>query len=456
MTSHDPNEPLEAEVRASFRHHLDGLEPLIPTTAPPLASLDRGRAVSTSPRNRRSQRRSMLPAAALAVAVVVVAFAALLGPAILRTQAPAVSPSASVFPTKVQGITGPWTRLAPLPLPVGPVPSPTLAAWHDGFSVIDESGPSATVWFSVDGVAWSHVVGADSVFANADISWLVAAPGGFVAVGTRWLASAASSPRPSRDLANPFCGYGTAAPCTVWFSPDGLAWRLVDTGSLLSGLGGVVDVAAGPRGAVAIGFAPDPWWSPPPLLWYSADGSVWSAVDVSRQMGSAGLRGVAAGPNGFEIVGTPRASDLLNEVSPGAWWSTDGLAWTPASVATDQNRDWGTWMWKVFVGQDGMVALDGNGRDGSLGTSWLSPDGRTWQWSGPPEVTPLTSDGRRIVGERTDAAELYQSYDGSHWTPLRSAGATTLGAHCQILAISPTGLLVAGASCPVRFFAGLP
>jgi hypothetical protein len=456
MTSQDPQEPFEAEVRASFRRHLDGLDPLIPTTAPPLASLDRGGAARISPRSRRSRPRAMGPAAALAVLVVVVAVAALLGPAMLRTQAPAVSPSASVLPTKVQGIAGPWTRLAPLPVAAGPVPNPTLAAWHDGFSVIDESAPSATVWFSRDGAAWSHVVGADSVFANADISWLVAAPGGFVAVGTRWLGSAASSPRPSRDLSHPSCGYGAAAMCSIWFSADGLTWRLVETGSLFSGLAGVVDVAAGPSGVVAIGLWLDPWWSPPPLLWYSADGSAWSAVDVSRQMGSAGLRGVAARPSGFEIVGTPRASDLLNDVSPGAWWSLDGLVWAPASIATDQNRDWGTWMQKVFVGQDGMVALAGSGRLDSVGTSWSSPDGRTWQPDGLSAVTPLIADGRRIVGERTDVTELEQSYDGSHWTPLVETGAGTRDAKCRILAISPTGLLMAGPSCPVQFLAGLP
>ena len=94
MTSQDPQEPFEAEVRASFRRHLDGLDPLIPTTAPPLASLDRGGAARISPRSRRSRPRAMGPAAALAVLVVVVAVAALLGPAMLRTQAPAVSPSA--------------------------------------------------------------------------------------------------------------------------------------------------------------------------------------------------------------------------------------------------------------------------------------------------------------------------------------------------------------------------
>ena len=457
MTSHDSNEPFEQEVRASFRRHLDGLEPVVPATPPPLASLDRGKAAGISLRRRGPRARSMRPAVALGLAVVILAVAALLGPAMLRTPAPAVSPSSSVQPTKIQGVTGPWTGLAPLPAAAGPVPSPTLAAWHDGFVAIDESGPSPTVWSSRDGAAWSHVLGADSVFAGADVAWLVSAPGGFVAVETRWLDSVSSSARPSGGFFNQSCGYGTVALCSIWFSPDGSTWRLVDTGSLFSGVGAVADVVGGPRGVVAIGFAPDPWWSPPPLLWHSADGSRWNAVDVSRQMAGAGLRGAAAGPNGFEIVGTPYATDVANQVFPGAWWSPDGLAWTAASVATDQDRDWGHWLWKVFVGQDGMVALDGYyAQEGSVGTSWISPDGLTWQWNGPAPVTPLISDGRRIVGERNDATELEQSYDGKTWTALAQRGPATLGGHCQVLAISPTGLLVAGASCPIRFLAGLP
>lgn len=101
MTSHGPNEPFEEEVRASFRRRLGELEPLIPSAAPARANVDRGRVVSVASPNRGPMARSIRPAAVLVVVVVAVYAAALLGPAMLRGQTPAASPSpsASVAPT---------------------------------------------------------------------------------------------------------------------------------------------------------------------------------------------------------------------------------------------------------------------------------------------------------------------------------------------------------------------
>src|SRR5450759_1019223 len=149
-------------------------------------------------------------------------------------------------------------------------------------------------------------------------------------------------------------------------------------------------------------------------------------------------------------------TDIGNNIRPGAWWSPDGLTWAESKVAYDQRPDSANWLSKVLVGRDGMVALVELGPLGAGPSEWQSVDGRSWQWLTPTEVTPLISDGQRMVGERGTGADMYQSYDGTHWTPLQVTGGDAPGPGCRILAISPTGILVAGDSCPVRVFAGLP
>jgi hypothetical protein len=389
---------------------------------------------------------------------------ALVAPAMIRTgpASPSLTAGSASSPSALpQGVAGPWTRLAAWPTAAGESPKATLAAWHDGFEVIDESGPSALVWFSGDGRDWQRVPGAEAVFVGADVVWLVGAPGGFVAAGMARPTSSGSAPAPTRPegIQGRVCGVGwwSGGPCRLWFSADGLSWRELSTGSLFVNAD-VVDVAAGPKGVVAIGFGTE--YSPGPAhVWYSADGSSWKAVALPVTMQSAGIEGVAAGPNGFEIVGMPEATDVINSILPGAWSSPDGLTWTRATMATDYQRDQTKWLESVFIGRDGMAAVDGHGYE-SAGVQWQSADGRTWQWS-LPGVAPLISDGARIIGQRfADAGfTVSQSFDGIDWTPLPVVPvdvvpADQVGPSCQILAISPTGLLIGGDACPIRFLAG--
>jgi hypothetical protein len=464
MTNNHPAEPFEAEVRAAFRSHLDGLEPLIPTAAPPRANVDISRVARISQSRGPRERTMAMKWAVFAMAIVAVAVVAVMAPAMVRT-APGTPPSVSHSATLVSppatpalGVTGPWTRLVPWPSPTGPAPTASLAAWHDGFAVIDESGPNPAAWFWRDGSAWVRVSSADAVFAGADVVWLVSAPGGFVALGMPRPSPEGSGPAPTRHAdAQRVCGGGvwwSGGACSVWFSPDGLSWRQLDTGSLFSN-SGVVDVAAGPRGVVAIGYGTE-YMPGPAHVWYSADGSSWKTVELPVPVRSAGPESVAAGPNGFEIVGMLQITDIGNNIRPGAWWSRDGLTWAESTVAYDQRRDSSNWLSKVLIGRDGMVALVELGPLGAGPSEWQSVDGRTWQWLTPTQVTPLISDGQRMVGERATGADMYQSYDGTHWTPLQVTGGDAPGPSCRILAISPTGIPVAGDSCPIRVFAGLP
>jgi hypothetical protein len=402
-------------------------------------------------------------------AIWAVALAALAGAAVgcqTANPAPSNSPSGSATTAPVppsatlaSGVSGPWAGLALWPLPAGPAPSASLAVWHDGFVAIDESGPSPAAWYSPDGRDWTRSMSADAVFAAAAVEWLVAAPGGFVAVGMQAGPTPETSPTAFPAAGQPrWCGAGRliSRPCAVWFSPDGRSWRQVETAALLSGFA-IEDVAAGPHGVVAIGFGTESIPGPA-QIWFSAAGSNWRSIELPAAMRYAGLNFVAAGPNGFEAVGEPVLTDIGNQIRPGAWSSTDGIAWTPSELPYDQRRDSGNSLDKVFIGRDGMVALASPGYLASGPAEFQSSDGRSWQWRQPTDVTPLISDGTRMVGRTAggaSAGELEQSYDGIDWTPLPIAAGGPLPPTCAVLAIAATGVLVAGDSCPVRFLAGL-
>jgi hypothetical protein len=402
--------------------------------------------------------------AILTVTLAVLFGAAILGSGIWKA-APASTPSGSVTAKPVlpsatfaSGVSGPWARLAPWPRSGGPTPTASLAAWHDGFVAIDQSGPLVAVWYSPDGRAWTRSIGADTAFAGVDVVWLVGAPGGFVALGMPRPIVAGSSPAPSRPAdAQPVCGgfvWWSGGACEAWISTDGRSWRKLDAAALFSN-SGIVDVAAGPLGLVAIGYGSESMPGPA-QIWYSADGSSWRSVDLPASMHWSGPQAVAADPDGFEIVGEPQLTDIGNNIRPGAWWSTDGLAWTQAGMPYDQWRDSGSSLQKVFVGRDGMVALVNPGRLASGPAEFQSADGRSWQWRNPTDITPLISDGTRMIGQEARFPGLYHSYDGIEWTPLPLEGGDLLAPTCAVAAIAPTGLLVAGDSCPVRFLAGLP
>jgi hypothetical protein len=458
MTTQDPNDRFEEEVRAAYRRHLDELEPLIPTSAPaPAGALSRDLGAGPRPGRPAWTGSSLLKLGIVAVAGLIVA--ALVAPAMIRTgpASPSLTAGSVSSPSALpQGVAGPWTRLAPWPAAAGEFPKATLAAWHDGFAAIDESGPNPVVWFSGAGRDWKRVPDAEAEFAGVDVVWLVGAPGGFVAAGTARPTSNGSSPAPTwPEGAQRACGGGawwSVGPCRLWFSADGLSWRELNTGSLFANAG-VVGIAGGPKGVVVIGF-PTGFQPVTASVWYSADGSDWRTVALSAPMQYAGTEGVAAGPNGFEIVGMPEVTDIANSILPAAWSSPDGLAWTRATMATDYQRDQAKWLGSVFIGPAGMVAVYGGGLE-SVGVQWQSADGSSWQWS-LPGVTPLIADGGRILGQRFADANftLSQSLNGIDWTPVPVVPADQVGPSCQILAISPTGLLIGGNACPIRFLAG--
>jgi hypothetical protein len=90
-----------------------------------------------------------------------------------------------------------------------------------------------------------------------------------------------------------------------------------------------------------------------------------------------GIAGVGAVPGGFVAVGgtglVAPPPDQVGDVfgRPAAWWSTDGLAWTRASVP-EVGLNTAPFSW-VVAWPYGLTVQQGNGGQ------WMSEDGRTWK-----------------------------------------------------------------------------
>jgi hypothetical protein len=217
-------------------------------------------------------------------------------------------------------------------------------------------------------------------------SSLAVGPGGFVAAGGRTCPGTAGEP-----------------PCfaSLWRSDDGRAWTQIPRSSVLE-LGpvdialrsngpdtGVVDIAAGPGGYVAIGIS---YEHPGSLatVWTSSDGATWTAVPGGPLWETARLRAVAAIDSRWIIVGE---TFLQDGPRAAIWTSVDLATWT--RIADGPIFDIGGYreairdreaggISDVAVRGDDVVAV-GSQCDGSGGQCqtaiWTSPDALTWTLS---------------------------------------------------------------------------
>lgn len=290
---------------------------------------------------------------------------------------------------------------------------------------------------------------------------IVAANSGFVAVGGREF----------RDPTVPAGGIAGA-----WRSDDGLTWEPASpdglaVGELLPEGGpepGLVDVAWGTGGFVAVGYAAAD--GEPRLdggAWHSADGRAW-ARSGSSVWERARPTAVTWSGTHYVVVGV-----VEEEAAPRAaiWYSADGLAWTraPDGPAFDVGTYMDTLEAHAWGGPQAVAAND----DGVLYTigrtcregatwgnavcqelAWRSLDARTWaredlgKASADAFLVSIAAIGDRViaVGEsgREDpstsegrARVLVRTPDG--WTSFEPSGIPRL-AHAVPLG---TGFLVA-------------
>ena len=182
---------------------------------------------------------------------------------------------------------------------------------------------------------------------------------------------------------------------------DGAGWTLAEVGSAagIPFEVAAIDVSAGrwiavgARTCVATGEWTFDCTAP---VARSADGITWSVVGqvpiatayVPPTSGpEVGLVGVAVGPDGFVAIGYHRAGDAqpVMAIPDGvAWSSADGTAWQPVTLG-DGARPSAV----VRVADAWLIGGVVHGAAGPQGAIWRSVDGRTWTRSNEPAVTDV-------------------------------------------------------------------
>jgi hypothetical protein len=235
---------------------------------------------------------------------------------------------------------------------------------------------------------------------------------------------------------------------------------------------GLVDVASGPDGLVAVGnsFADDRLV---PVLLHSTDGRSWSEVGPPADSPSALLNAVVTFGDGFVLVGAVDAGPRIDTATPAAWFSTDGITWTRATV----NVDAATFPdGAVGSGEMGGVTAGGGGLIGWFGqraiavggprfsAMWTSADGVTWDQRDLPQVPSdggaaldyrfVGGDGKRIVAlgpglslasdpqQWRGLSEGWASTDGVDWTALNMS--RVLDDWLERMWVVPDGVIYAG------------
>ena len=268
----------------------------------------------------------------------------------------------------------------------------------------------------------------------------------------------------------------TACSAHVLWSEDGVSWTTVVSGDLDVGTyvdtsgpdPGMVDVAGGPEGFVAIGYAGSERVAP--AVWTSRDGEGWKRATLGKVFDGARVRAVVAGGPGWVTVGKVYTPDGPRGA---AWTSPDGQAWTRAPdgpafdvggyLDTLEDPGSGGLLDVAAVGEV-IVAVgttcDATGK-GCRAATWKSPDGgATWTRSSGLDGARdfefvvhgdhgFVAFGRACEGDAADSAcqpVVATSSDGSAWA---SANSTVLPAAARFrAAVAIEGGIVAVASVP--------
>jgi hypothetical protein len=289
------------------------------------------------------------------------------------------------------------------------------------------------------------------MFAGRDAypSAVAAGESGFVAVGGRTFL----------DVTTP--AGGTAG---AWWSADGLTWKPATVNAALA-IGddvptsgpepGILDVAAGPTGFVAVGivFERSSVATPSPVtgaFWYSPDGRTWTRALVP---GADLVRPASVTWDGssFVVVGVVEGKDAPRAA---AWTSADGRAW--ARVADSPAFDIGgyidTMEYHAWGGPSDITSA-ANGDVYALGltcsanlpgaatacrpVAWRSSAGGPWQLLDPgPVAAPswlasIAASADRLVAVGGPLADTDQhgqllTYSGTTWQLLEPAGVPRL------------------------------
>lgn len=184
-----------------------------------------------------------------------------------------------------------------------------------------------------------------------------------------------------------------------------------------------------------------------PAIWVSDTGATWQRLALPAAVfADAHFATVRATSTGYVLAGGTGSMSVsvtggpMATVSKGAagWLSSDGRAWTKATVA--RAAETGSSLGTISVGSHGLVAV-GACADGRDHAAWTSPDGRTWTpiaagyFAAPATSTDVATlpsdmivdDGTHLVAVAVNqqlGLHMWTSSDGVTWLPLPFAGVT--------------------------------
>ncbi len=371
-----------------------------------------------------------------------------------------------------------------------------VVAYRDGYLALATAGNVISLWTSPDGREWTAVADVPqpsdvAVMRDADLAvagsqvvivgWAELDLAGFSIVwsppdGT--VPSPTASPVPGawapvrsqgavsgvqfRDVAwtgSRFVAVGAVVNADVHTfldSLDGVTWRRQED-STPDGF--PMNLAAGPRGLVAVGSIDDR-----PASWTSPDGLTWTAHSDAFPVPAPGtddieVTEVIATDDGWLAVGRRDPQCFVNcglePIRAYVWTSKDGARWTKLE---DQPSLAGGGMSAVARSDGGYVAA---GNAAGHAAIWTSPDGVTWtRVAHDPMFGDETALGTQATGvaagdggvaavgisagEGGRGARAWWSADGTTWSEASIESAT--GGQLFSVTATPRGFLAVGPS----------
>jgi anti-sigma factor RsiW len=246
-------------------------------------------------------------------------------------------PGGSIIVTSPDGQH--WDRAGD-PLTFSPTSSVDVFAADDGFVIVGSSSGNPAIWTSPDGVDWA----ADPFGDSLGTARAMAIGGGHtVVVGSR---TVIEDPK------------GASLVGAAWSRDASGAWRQ----ATITGTAQPVELRAVVRTGdqfLAVGGA---------AVLSSTDGALWRQVSAAFPIGASTL---AVG--GGRVIAAGLAGDV-----PSIWTSTDGVAWTRASLPPGA-----TGRVLAVAYHDGSFVAVGSGPTGVA--AWYSPDAASWIAARPIE-----------------------------------------------------------------------
>lgn len=287
----------------------------------------------------------------------------------------------------------------------------------------DLAPPHAAVWVSADGQHWERLPDE----ASLQLSWMNAVTerdGLLVAVGSR---------RADEETDTP----------AVWRSSDGRRW---DGVQLSSSPGSIQDVAAGPKGFVAVGIS-----SGAATAWLSPDGSTWTQENFDQAGGAVATR-VAVNRYGFVAIGTSTVAAYGPQL---VWFAPVGGVAAQQDVGVDLREIVAAGDRFIGIGDCGPLdcppilvigrpmeaeaspALSGNlvgtlhgDRDLEMGCAWLTDaTGKQWEILWPAGYRIGFPDGREPILSGPRGEIVARAGDSIALNGQRPSG---LGSYCMV------------------------